>query len=180
MLPADHVDERAGERIEAFLEGPSVRARRPARRRTPRPELLRPVRRRIPLDTRPDWDAALRHEDARMARYGRHASVMVVRLRLPGTGSVERYAARVGSIVREHARETDRVTRAAPDRVHVLLPETAETEAVSLAERVRAACAELFPGRPGSDLDIDAAAASPARGQTLADALRIAQRDVSD
>ncbi len=105
---------------------------------------------------------------------------MIVRLRLPGTGSVERYAARVGSIVREHARETDRVTRAGPDRFHVLLPETAETDAVVLAERVRAACADLLPGRPGSDLEIVAAAVGAGRGHSLADALRIAQNDVAD
>lgn len=180
VLPADHVDERAGERIEAFLEGPAARARRPARPRAPRPELLRPVRRKIPLDTRPDWDAALRHEDARIARYARHAAILVVRLRAPRREAVERYAARVGAIVRETARETDRVTRAAPDRFHVLMPETSEAEAATLAERVRDVCAELLPGQPGSDLEILAVAASPIRGQTLHDALRIAQRSVAD
>ena len=180
MLPADHVDERAGEHIEAFLEGPPIRARRPARKRAPRPELLRPVRREIPLDTRPDWDAALRHEDARIARYGRHAAVLVVRLRMHRLETIERYAPRVAAIVRETARETDRVTRAAPDRFHVLMPETSEAEAATLAERVRETCLDLVPGRPGSELEILAVAASPTRGQTLHDALRIAQRGVAD
>jgi hypothetical protein len=179
VLPADHVDERAGERIEAFLEGPPTRARRPARRRPPRPELLRPVRRRIPLDTRPDWDAALRHEEARSARYGRPASVLVVRLRMSSLHAVERYAARVGAIVRDCARETDRVTRAAPDRFHVLLPETAALEGAALAERVRDACADLLPGQPAADLEILAVAVSPARDETLTDALRLAVRNVS-
>lgn len=178
MLPADHLDARAGERIEAFLEGPPTRARRPSRRR-PRPELLRPVRRRIPLDTRPDWDAALRHEEARSARYGRPASVLVVRLRMASPNAVERYAVRVGAIVRECARETDRVTRAAPDRFHVLLPETAALEGAALAERVRDACADQLPGQPAADLEILAVAVSPARDETLSDALRIAVRNVS-
>ena len=80
---------------------------------------------------------------------------------MPRLEAIERYAARVGAIVRETARETDRVTRAAPDRFHVLLPETSEAEAATLAERVRETCVDLVPGRPGSELEILAAA--PAR-----------------
>ncbi len=174
MLPADHHDERVGERIEAFLEGPTTRAAR-VRSRT-RSDTLRAVRRALPMDTRADWDLALRHEDARVSRYGRPASVLVVRLRMPATGAEDRYAARVGSALREHARETDRVTRASADRFHVLLPETIEADAEALADRIRDACATVLPGQPGVDLEILAAAASPARGQTLHDALREAQR----
>jgi GGDEF domain-containing protein len=124
------------------------------------------------MDTRADWEQALRHEDARVARYGRSAAVMVIRLRLPQGGSDDRFAGRVGSALREHARMTDRVTRASADRFHVLLPETDHTEAECLADRVREACATRLPGQPGLDLEILAAAASPAGGQTLHDALR--------
>jgi hypothetical protein len=180
VLPAEHHDdERVGDSIEAFLEGPPVRAGRPGRARKKRPDLLRTVRRPVPMDTRTDWDAALRHEDARVARYGRPASVLVLRFAMLRPGLVDRYAGRVGAVVREHARETDRVTRAAPDRFHVLLPETGEAEAMGLAERVRDACADLLPGRPGSDLEILAATASASRGRSLHDALRIAQRDIA-
>ena len=177
VLPdvADQHDERVGEVIEAFLEGPPPKARRRARE-TARPARLRPTRLRpVPLDTRPDWDVALRHEDARMARYGRPASVVVIRLRLTPPGSEDRLAARVGEIVRHHARETDRVTRAAADRFHVLLPETEETEAETLIERVRDACAEQVAGRLGAELRVVGAAASPSHGETLHDALRTAQ-----
>jgi Diguanylate cyclase, GGDEF domain len=178
-MPAEHHDERVGEVIEAFLDGPPERARRAARAR-PKRGKLRAVRKLPAMDTRPDWETALRHEDARLARYGRPATVLVIRLRLPLTGAEDRYAGRVGSIVREHARETDRVTRAGPDRFHLLLPETDEPEAHILAERVRDACAERIPGRPGMDLQIRAAAVSPGSGETLHDALRIAQEAVAN
>jgi hypothetical protein len=173
VLPTDHHDERVGEVIEAFLDGPPPDARRT--RRTPRPTRLHTVRRPIPLDTRPDWEIALRHEDARLARYGRTASVVVIRLRLTSPGSEDRLASRVGEIVREHARETDRVTRAASDRFHLLLPETEEAEAETLLERVQDACAEKVVGRLGAELRVVGAAASPGHGETLHDALRAAQ-----
>jgi len=175
VLPDDQHDERVGEVIEAFLDGPPPKARRRVREAA-RPARLRPTRLRpVPLDTRPDWDVALRHEDARMARYGRPASVVVIRLRLTPPGSADRIAAHVGEIVRFHARETDRVTRAAADRFHVLLPETEEAEAETLIERVRTACAAQVAGRLRADLRVVAAAASPGRGETLHDALRAAQ-----
>jgi diguanylate cyclase with GGDEF domain len=175
VLPADQHDERVGEVIEAFLEGPPPKARRRVRQAT-RPARLRPTRLRpVPLDTRADWDIALRHEDARMARYGRPASVVVIRLRLTPPASADRIAARVAEIVRSQARETDRVTRAAADRFHVLLPETEEADAETLIERVRAACASQVAGRLGAELRVVAAAVSPAQGETLHDALRTAQ-----
>jgi GGDEF domain-containing protein len=132
------------------------------------------------MDTRADWDLALRHEDARVTRYGRPAAVLVVRIRMPQIGAEDHVAARVGTVLREHARETDRVTRASTDRFHVLLPETAEAEADALAERLQAACARSLPGQPGSDLEILVAAAGPVRGGSLQDALRAAQARVAD
>jgi hypothetical protein len=173
VMPTEHQDERVGEVIEAFLDGPPVGAR--SAPRPPRPRrTLRSVRKPIPLDTRPDWDAALRHEDARMARYARPASVLVVRVEVARAGSLDRLGARVGDIVREHARETDRVTRAAADRFQVLLPETDEAEAEVLADRIRAACAERLIGPAGSVPEVVVVPASPAHGQTLRDALSAA------
>ncbi len=124
------------------------------------------------MDTRADWDIALRHEDARVARYGRPAAVLAVRLRLATAGVADQYAARIGGAIRHHARETDRVTRSGPDRFHVLLPETLEAEAIVLAERVRTACAALIPGPAGSGVEVMVASASTSSGGTLADALR--------
>ena len=180
VLPAEHhdEDERVGEVIEAFLDGPPERARKPSRPR--RRPALHAVRRPVPMDTRPDWDRALRLEDARLLRYGRPATVLVIRLRVPAAGAEDRYAGRVGSIVREHTRETDRVTRAAPDRFQVLLPETDEAEGDILAARIREACGQGIRLRSGHGLEISAAAVSPGSGQTLADALRIALEAVAD
>lgn len=176
-MPTEHHDKRVGEVIEAFLDGPPVRARmapRPLRRR----EALRAVRRPIPLDTRLDWEAALRHEVARMVRYGRPASVLVIRVAASRAETTDRIAGRVGEIVREHARETDRVTRVAADRYHVLLPETDEVQADSLADRIRDACQDRVAGRNGSEPEILVAPASPAHGETLHDALRAAREAV--
>jgi hypothetical protein len=127
------------------------------------------------MDTRADWDIALRHEDARVARYGRPAAVLTVRLRMTTAGAVDQYALRIGGAIRHQARETDRVTRVGPDRFHVLLPETLEAEATVLADRVRVACVALVPGGPGSDVEILVAAASTSAGGTLLDALRAVQ-----
>jgi len=124
------------------------------------------------MDTRTDWDIALRHEDARVARYGRPAAVLAVRLRVPAPDGVDQYAVRIGGTIRQQARETDRVTRFGPDRFHILLPETLEAEATVLAQRVRTACAALMPDAQGSAVEVLVASASTSRGGTLAEALR--------
>lgn len=133
------------------------------------------MRRAVPMDTRTDWETALRHEDARVARYGRPAAVLAVRLRVTTTNVVDRYAQRIGGAIRQQARETDRVTRVGPDRFQVLLPETLEAEATVLADRVRTACVSLLPGLPPSELEILVAAASTSSGGTLLEALRTVQ-----
>jgi GGDEF domain-containing protein len=177
-LPADPPDERTSERIEAFLDGPK-RERR-SRPRHLRSEALRRPRRSVPIDTRTDWDAALRQEDARVARYGRPAAVIVIDLQPSQDGLQDRFAARVGSVLREHARETDRVARVGPTRFHVLLPETSEPEAAILAERVRATCAGWGTIGPGLPVTITAVTATPRGGGTLAEALQDAQTRMAD
>jgi Diguanylate cyclase, GGDEF domain len=184
VLPAEHHDERhderVGEVIEAFLEGPPERARHtPRTRALPRREGLRAVGRSVPMDTRNDWATALRLEDARLARYGRPASVLVIRMCVPIPGTEDRYAGRIGRIVRDHARETDRVTRAAADRFLVLLPETREAEAMLMGERLREASARRDPRQSRIDLEIRVAVSSPGSGETLQDALRTAQEAVA-
>ncbi len=160
----DHAeDDGVSERIEAFLDG-RPKARR-VRRRHLRPDLARLSQRPAQLDTRTDWEAALYHEDARVARYGRPASVLVVAIDTDSPQAGERVAPALGLAIRSAARETDRVARIGPMRFHVLLPETDEAEAAAVAERIRAACGET---------PIRLAAASPTRGQTLIDALALA------
>ena len=176
-LPPDHLEEQDGDRtsehIEAFLDGPA-RARR-TRRRHLRPEgVIRP-RTAVPMDTRTDWERAMRYEDARVARYGRPASVVVIDVATAVAGGEDRHIGRIGAAIRAQARETDRVARVSPTRFHLLLPETDEREASALADRVARACRDVLPGRPDASPQVRAAVASPSGGGTLADALRLAQ-----
>lgn len=134
----------------------------------------------MPLDTRPDWEAALRHEDARIARYGRAASVLVIDIAVADPIAEDRIAARVGGVIREHARETDRVTRVSRTRFQLLLPETAEAEANGLADRVRRSCESWGTHGPGLPVRIAAVAAAPPRGGTLAEALQRTLADLAD
>jgi Diguanylate cyclase, GGDEF domain len=160
----DHAEDAGvSERIEAFLDNrPSARQ---TRRRQPKPDAARRPTRPAKLDTRPDWDAALHHEDARVARYGRPASVLVVGLDVGSGIAAERAVPALAVAIRAAARETDRVARVGPARFHILLPETEEAEAGAVAERIRSACGET---------PMHVASASPARGQTLLDALALA------
>ena len=131
------------------------------------------------MDARADWETALRHEDARLARYGRPATILVIRLVLPTAAVADRIAGRVGAIVREHIRETDRVTRTSPDQFQVLLPETEEPEGDILAERIRRCVRRADRDALGRGLEIRAAAVSPGSGETLRDALRVALEAVT-
>lgn len=172
-LPPDHHEEleneRTTERIEAFIDGPT-RTRR-NRRRPVRPDGVQRPRPVVPLDTRTDWERALRHEDARVARYGRPASVLIVDIAISPSGAEDRYAGRMGAAIRAHVRETDRVARVGAMRFHVLLPETDEAEAAMLADRIRAACRDVVAGPPGFEVDVRTSAASPTGGGTLGEAV---------
>jgi GGDEF domain-containing protein len=179
-LPADHLEEvdsdRTSERIEAFLDGPA-RARR-TRRRHLRPDAVVRPRSVIPLDTRTDWERAVRHEDARVARYGRPASVLLVDVAAlsDGThGADDRHVRRVGAAIRTQLRETDRLARVGPTRYHALLPETDEREAAALADRVSRACREVAPQPAGAAPHVRTAVAGPVGGGSLSDAVRLAQ-----
>ena len=174
VLPDEHHthDERVSEHIEAFLEGPP-RTRR-SKPKQQRPDLPRP-RRVIPLDTRADWNIALRNEEARTVRYGRPTAVLIVEIEPASRRVLDRVAQLVGATVRKEARETDRVARMGPGRFHVLLPETHEREAMALGDRVQRACAEVAAISAVGGATVRTAAAGPSPGQTLADALRTAE-----
>jgi GGDEF domain-containing protein len=177
VLPDDHHDERASERIEAFLEGPpQVRRARPRRHRSD--GVARP-RRTVAMDTRADWNTALRHEDARIARYGRPAAVVVVDVAVAAAGRLDRVAEEVGQAIRRLARETDRVARMSPRRFHVLLPETTGPEAAALGRRIRRICDDLAADPTGRVL-IRTAVASPGQGESLTQALHGAEADLTD
>ena len=176
MLPEHHRDEQAGERtdghIEAFLAAPGA----PRRRRhklPPRPH--RPVE----LDTRQDWAAALRHETARHARYGRPASVLLIELTDgPLATETDRIARGVAAAIRAEARETDRAVRLGAVSFRLLLPETGDRAARAVADRLdRTFQAAEDTRLLGAGLTI--AIATAADHWTLEDALAEAERRLS-
>jgi GGDEF domain-containing protein len=174
VLPDDHPDPRTSDRIEAFLDGPGEPSRKRTRNRGKR--LHRPIR----LDTRLDWDAALLREDARTARYGRPVTVAVVDVRGPvdDTG-IDLVAVSLGETIRNEARETDRCARVGAMRFHLLLPETPPSEAARFTVRLHAACvARLADG--AAEVSVRIEAVSPILGQTLADALALAESRLAE
>ena len=176
MLPEHHRDEQAGERtdghIEAFLAAPGTPRRR--RQKLP-PRTHRPVE----LDTRQDWAAALRHETARHARYGRPASILLIELTGgPLATETDRIARAVAAAIRAEARETDRAVRLGAGSFRLLLPETGDRAARAVADRLdRTFQAAEDTRLLGAGLTI--AIATAADHWTLEDALAEAERRLS-
>jgi len=177
VLPENHHDERTDARIEAFVHGaPGVTAR--STNGSTGPDAMpSPVRPRHPftLDTRTDWTTAIRHEDARHARYGRPASVLLIELGgSVGGPALDRFALAVADLIRSHARETDRAVRLAQGSFRVLMPETGGRAARAAADRVERAFRETPAGRTaGQVLTIEVA--SPSRARSLRDSLAEAE-----
>jgi GGDEF domain-containing protein len=173
VLPEHHHDEqgdeRAAERIEAFLDGRDATRRRSI-------GVVR-ERRPVELETRPDWTTAFRHEGARHARYGRSASVVLIDLTGPLVGeATDRVARRLADAIRSEARETDRAVRIGALSFRVLLPETGGRAARRFAERLDHAFRTRPDGEAGIDgIDLCVEIATPARAASLEDALADAE-----
>ncbi len=165
----DGDDHRVTEKIEKFLSGPRSRRRAHS---APRIEPARAAE--SALDTRTDFAAAIRREMARTERYGRPATVVAVEFAVgvtpaPG-GQIDRLAGPIGFTLRREARDTDRIARVAPNRFHVLLPETSEADALRYIDRARQACEVWFTGA-ALPVRLRIEAASAGRDRSLADAL---------
>ena len=140
-LPDHHDEEAAGQRIEAFLDGPATRRRRPRSHR----------RRPLSFETRIDWTTALQREAARQARYGRPTAVLVIDLiASPGPIDLDRFARHLVEVVGREARETDRAVRTSTRRFMLLLPETSEDDATHLATRIERGYRSLADDAPVS------------------------------
>jgi hypothetical protein len=192
-LPDHHHEEEAGDRIEAFLEGPPTRRRRSRSHRYHR-------RRSIAFATDQEWSSTLRYEAARSARYGRALAVLVVELTTgaatadaatadAATAGAETTAAaapgpdllalRLAEVLGREVRETDRAVRERPDRFLVLLPETGEDEAAHLASRIeRGYRGHGEDALAGGDIHIEIAV--PRRGTDPAEAIELAARRLED
>jgi hypothetical protein len=169
----DAEDHRTTEKIEEFLTGPRTRAR-PRRARSADVGGSPPV---ADLDTRTDFVAAVRRETVRSERYGHPATIVAVEFAIAAAGGVaaddrqiDRLAAPIGFTLRREARETDRIARVAPNRFHVLMPETVSTDANGYIDRARNACEIWFAGA-GLPVRIRFEAASSSPRQSLTAAL---------
>jgi len=152
---------------------PAPRASAP---RQPAPDPTRPV-----ASGSLSWESRIREEDARLSRYRRPVSIVLVELegmdrlveRL-GADAAERIVPPVGQTLARQARASDHVTRIGSGRFAVLLPETDEVQAINYVERVRAECDRwLAAGAVSMRLAIGWA--SPAPGSDLRTATRIAE-----
>jgi diguanylate cyclase (GGDEF)-like protein len=93
------------------------------------------------------WGKRLTEENARVQRYGRAATVVLVELagldRLAerlGPAAAERLIPPLATTMRRNARSADSLARLGPTRFAALLPDTDEVKAINYIERVRSAC----------------------------------------
>ncbi len=188
-------DERTGESIEAFLEGPDVRRGRPSTlddgdltiesTTTPAHRPVAPARPSADLRSLPgrlEWNAALERESVRAARYKRPASVAIIELKSERDGpSVDpwlgRLAGPIARSLRQDSRATDLVARVASTRFQMLLPETSEPGAERLATRVAATCREAIE-RTGAPVTVRVSVAGTGLDDSLHEALAHALRSI--
>ncbi|HEU5204452.1 MAG TPA: diguanylate cyclase [Candidatus Limnocylindrales bacterium] len=93
------------------------------------------------------WTRVVADEDARIRRYRRSATIVMIELdgldRLTarlGDGAAARLVPAVADTIQRLAREADFVARLGDSRFAVLLPETDEIQAINYVERVRRTC----------------------------------------
>ena len=99
------------------------------------------------LDLDAIWTRWLAEEEARVRRYGRPSTVVVVEMagldrlveRL-GREAAERLIPPIAITMRRYGRETDHIARLGPARFGALLTETDEVRAINYVERIRSAC----------------------------------------
>ena len=133
------------------------------------------------LDGPLNWEFRLRDENARLTRYRRPVSVVLVELdgldRLIdrfGPEAAARLLPPVGETLHRLARLTDHVARIAEGRFAVLLPETDDIQAINYVERIRSECDRwLAAGAVAMRLAIGWA--SPAPGGDIRTAVELAE-----
>jgi diguanylate cyclase (GGDEF)-like protein len=128
------------------------------------------------LLTHAAWTRILADEQARIRRYRRPATIVMVELQgldrlveLMGPASVDRIVPAVADTLRRDAREADHVARLGSGRFAILLPETDEILAINYVERVRRAC-DLWLESGAVALRMAMGWASSAADGSLADA----------
>ncbi|MEA2544987.1 MAG: hypothetical protein QOI09_260 [Chloroflexota bacterium] len=99
------------------------------------------------FDLGPSWARWLAEEEARIRRYHRPATIVLVELsgfdRLAerfGDDAAQRLIPPIAATMRRNARATDHLARLGPTRFGAILTETDEIRAINFLERVRSAC----------------------------------------
>ena len=126
------------------------------------------------------WGRVVADEDARVRRYRRPATIVMIELdgleRLTarlGDAAGDRLVPAVADTIRRLAREADFVARVGDGRFAVLLPETDEIQAINYVERVRRTC-DLWLELGAVALKLAMGWASASGDDSLLDAGRIA------
>jgi diguanylate cyclase (GGDEF)-like protein len=128
------------------------------------------------LDLPGAWTRWLTEEDARVQRFHRPATIVLVELagleRLAdrmGEDAASRLIPPIATTLRRDARATDHLARLGEARFAALLPETTEVQAIHYVERVRSACdVWLEAGAVALRLSIGWAEVNPTRHADLA------------
>jgi diguanylate cyclase (GGDEF)-like protein len=128
------------------------------------------------LDLPGAWARWLTEEDARVQRFHRPATIVLVELagldRLAdrlGDDAAGRLIPPIATTLRRDARATDHLARLGVTRFAALLPETTEVQAIHYVERVRSACdVWLEAGAVALRLSIGWAEVNPTRHANLA------------
>ena len=128
-----------------------------------------------------EWNRILADEGARVSRYGRPATVVLVELdgldrmtSILGADAADRILPAVADSISRHARGADHVARLGTGRFAILLPETNEVEAVNFVERIRQVC-ELWLESGAIAMRLAIGWASPAADTSLGDAFNVAE-----
>jgi diguanylate cyclase (GGDEF)-like protein len=160
--------------LHSFRSAPAIEAIVDAGRSTRRTDQLTGLL--LPAE----WNRIIADEDARIGRYGRPATIVIIELEgvdrltnVLGQEAGDRVLPAVADTLGRNARGADHLARLGPSRFGILLPETGEVEAVNYVERVRQAC-DLWLESGAIALRLAIGWASPTTETTLADALTLA------
>jgi diguanylate cyclase (GGDEF)-like protein len=128
------------------------------------------------------WDRLILSESARVRRYKRPATVVLVEImglatiaKLWGPKVVENTLSTAARTLAREIRTSDHIARVEPVRFGLLLTETNEIAAINFVERARAAC-DRDLHVPSEVVRVAFGWASPPKGGDLSDALALAAR----
>lgn len=138
------------------------------------------------LDLAPAWSKWLAEEGARIGRYGRPATVVLVEVagidRLAerlGPDAVDRLIPPIATTMRRFARASDNIARLGPARFGALLTETDEIRAINYVERTRSSC-DVWLEAGAVALRLSIGWAEIAAGQPVAVAIQTAERRLNE